>query len=199
MTETTKLAIPVTNRDHVLGPPDAAVTLVEYGDYECPHCGKAHPIVREIKRRMGDELRFAYRHFPLSEIHPYAALAAQAAEAAGAQKRFWEMHDMLFEHQNRLTLPDLVQYARSLGLNEERFEAELITGAYVDRVTQDFLGGIRSGVGGTPTFFINGIRHLGSFDLPDLLAAIEAAADQVPKPSAASINSFKQFRPNLGG
>lgn len=199
MTEMIKLAVPVTKQDHAFGPPDAAVTLVEYGDYECPHCGKAHPIVREVKRRMGDQLRFVYRHFPLSEIHPYAALAAQAAEAAGAQKRFWEMHDTLFEHQNRLALPDLVHYADSLGLNVNRFETELIAGTYVDRVTQDFLGGIRSGVGGTPTFFINSIRYPGAFDLPDLLGAVTAAADKAPKLSAASINSSRKFRPNLGG
>ena len=199
MSEQNKLAVPVSNRDHAVGPSDAPVTLVEYGDYECPHCGKAHPIVSEIKNRMGDDLRFVYRHFPLSEIHPYAALAAQAAEAAGAQKRFWEMHDMLFQHQSNLTLPDLVKYARLLGLNVERFETELISGTYVDRVTQDFLGGIRSGVGGTPTFFINGVRHLGSFDLPVLLGAILAAADEVPKPSAASIKASRQFGAHLGG
>lgn len=199
MSETIKLAVPVTNKDHALGPSHAPVTLVEYGDYECPYCGRAHPVVTEIKNRLGDGLRFVYRHFPLSEIHPYAALAAQAAEAAGAQKRFWEMHDTLFTHQDRLQLPDLVQYARLLGLNIGRFETELISGVHVDRVTQDFLGGVRSGVGGTPTFFINGVRHLGSFDLPVLLRAILDAADQVPKPSAVSIHSSKQFRPHLGG
>jgi protein-disulfide isomerase len=154
-------------------------------------------VVSEINGRLGDELRFVYRHFPLSEIHPYAALAAQAAEAAGAQRRFWEMHETLFENQDRLALPDVVHYARLLGLNVGRFEAELVSGTHLDRVTEDFLSGRRSGVSGTPTFFINGVRHRGSYELPVLLSAVLAAAQGRPDPAMASLTGW-QFPSHLG-
>jgi protein-disulfide isomerase len=199
MSEQIQLAVPVTNRDHARGPADAAVTLVEYGDYECPHCSRAYPIVNEIRDRLEDDLRFAYRHFPLTEIHPHAEVAAEAAEAAGAQKHFWEMHDMLFENQDRLAEPDLVHYARLLGLDVHTFERELIAGTYANRVAEDFLGGVRSGVHGTPTFFINGIRHEGSYDLPVLLGAVLAAADQLPAPPVALSDLWGPYVPPQPG
>jgi protein-disulfide isomerase len=158
-----------------VGPAAAPLTLVEYGDYECPYCGAAYPIVKEIERTLGDELRSVFRNFPLSEIHPHALEAAEAAESAAAQGRFWEMHDRLFENQKRLRTTDLLTHAQALGLDVERIETELEEHAFEARVWDDFLSGVRSGVNGTPTFFINGIRHNGSYDLETLLGALRAA------------------------
>jgi protein-disulfide isomerase len=174
--EGARLSLPVSERDHILGPATAPVTLLEYGDFECPFCGQAHPIVKEIQRRLGNRMRFVFRHFPLTQVHPHAAHAAEAAEAAGAQGNFWGMHDLLFENQTRLDDPHLVQYAGMLGLDIDRFVDELATHVHAPRVREDFLSGVRSGVNGTPTFFINGVRHDGSWDAPTLLRAIEAAA-----------------------
>lgn len=171
-----RLAVPVGSTDHADGRPDAAVTLVEYGDYECPHCGAAHPIVKRIREILAGRLRFAYRHFPLSEIHPHAFLAAEAAEAAGAQGQFWEMHDMLFENQDALVHQDLLEYASDLGLDVRRFADEIRSGTFAEKIRKDFLGGVRSGVNGTPAFFINGVRHDGPWDGNSLLDAIERAA-----------------------
>jgi len=165
---------PVGERDHVVGPATAPVTLVEYGDYECPYCGAAHPVVKEIRRQLGNELRFAFRHFPLTRVHPHAEHAAEAAEAAGAQGRpkFWQMHDMLYEHQDALDDEDLEIYAATIGLDLDRFTREMLAGVYAPRVREDFLSGVRSGVNGTPTFFINGRRHEGGNDFQSLLLAI---------------------------
>jgi protein-disulfide isomerase len=171
-----RLAVPVDESDHLLGPATAPVTLVEYGDYECPYCGAAYPITKELHRMLGDELRFAYRHFPLSQIHPHAHTAALAAEAAGAQGRFWEMHELLYANQRRLDPEDLLLYAQSLGLDLDRFARDLEQATYEPKVRADFLSGVRSGVNGTPTFFVNGIRHNGSWELPSLLEAIREAA-----------------------
>jgi protein-disulfide isomerase len=168
------LSVPVSDRDHVLGPETARVTLLEYGDYECPYCGAAHPEVKYVIQEMGDDLRFAFRHFPLSQVHPHAYQAAEAAEAAGAQGRFWEMHDLLFENQDRLSLRDLLTLATALGLDLERFVGDLRAHAHADRLREDFLSGIRSGVNGTPTFFVNGVRHDGGYDRASLLEAIRA-------------------------
>jgi protein-disulfide isomerase len=161
-------------RDHVQGPADAPVTLLEYGDYQCPYCGAAHPIVKAIQRQLGDNLRFTFRHFPLATIHEYAEGAAEAAEAAGAQGKFWQMHDTLFENQPALDLESLVGYAEELELDVERFATELENHVHAPRVREDFISGIRSGVNGTPTFFINGVRHEGSFDFETMLEAIQA-------------------------
>jgi protein-disulfide isomerase len=158
----------------VQGPADAPVTLLEYGDYQCPYCGAAHPIVKALQRQVGDSLRFAFRHFPLTTIHDYAEGAAEAAEAAGAQGKFWQMHDTLFENQPALDFESLVGYAQELGLDVRRFTMELENGVYAPRVREDFISGIRSGVNGTPTFFINGRRHEGSFDFETMLEAIQA-------------------------
>jgi protein-disulfide isomerase len=160
--------------DHVQGPADAPVTLLEYGDYECPYCWAAHPIVKALHRHLGDSLRFAFRHFPLATIHEYAEGAAEAAEAAGAQGKFWQMHDTLFDNQPALDFESLVGYAEQLGLDVQRFAAELENQVYAPRVREDFISGIRSGVNGTPTFFINGLRHEGSFDFETMLEAIQA-------------------------
>lgn len=170
-----KLALPVSERDHVQGSPHAAVTLVEYGDYECPHCGAAYGVVKQIQEAMGDDLRLAFRNFPLAQIHPYAARAAEAAEAAAAQGRFWEMHDLLYEHQRTLDDEHLLRFAEEANLDTERFSRELDEGVYQERVREDFMGGVRSGVNGTPTFFINGVRHDGSWEMASLLDAIERA------------------------
>ena len=157
----------VSDRDHIQGPLDAPVTLVEYGDYECPHCGKAYPIVQAVQRQLGDRLRFVFRNFPLAEAHPHARRAAEGAEAAAAQGRFWRMHDMLFEHQHALEDADLVHYAEILQLDVKRFSRELQEGTYAQRVSDDVLSGARSGVNGTPTFFVNGVRYDGMWSPED--------------------------------
>jgi protein-disulfide isomerase len=171
-----QLTLPVSERDHVLGPETAPVTLVEYGDFECPFCGAAHPSVVQVRQTLGDELRFAFRHFPLSQIHPHALPAAEAAEAAGAQGKFWEMHDMLFANQRALGLDHLLGYAAALGLDLDRFALELEQHTHEPRIREDFMSGIRSGVNGTPTFFVNGVRHNGGYDPESLLLAIRESA-----------------------
>jgi protein-disulfide isomerase len=171
-----RLAAPVSERDHVIGPATAPVTLVEYGDYECPYCGAAHGSVKQILGALGDGVRFVFRNFPLSQIHPHAFQAANAAEAAGAQGDFWGMHDLLFENQRHLDTQSLLAYARALGLDLQRFGADLTQQTYATRVREDFLSGVRSGVNGTPTFFVNGVRHNGGYDPDSLLEAVRATA-----------------------
>ncbi len=174
------LALPVSEeRDHIRGTPTAPVTLVEYGDFECPHCGAAHQIVEQLIEDLADEVRLVFRHFPLATVHPNAARAAEAAEAAGAHGQFWEMHDILFENQDALDEESLRAYASTLGLDVRQFERELREHVHLPRVQEDFATGVRSGVNGTPTFFINGRRHDGPWDLPSLVAAIEAHARNV--------------------
>ena len=169
-----RLVVPVGESDHALGPETALVTLVEYGDYQCPACGQAYPIIKELLGRLGQRVRFVFRNFPLATVHPHAEGPAEAAEAAGAQERFWAMHDVLFENQEALGGEDLVGYASALGLDESRFVGELTEHVHAARVRDDFMGGILSGVNGTPTFFINAGRHDGPFDLDSLLGAVEA-------------------------
>jgi NhaA family Na+:H+ antiporter len=168
-----KLTVPVGKRDHVKGPEDAPVTLVEYGDYECPHCRQVVPIISELRERFGDRLRYVFRHFPLPTVHPHAQLAAEAAEAAGSQGKFWEMHDLLFEHQGALDRENLLRYAADLDLDVEQFESELVEHVHADRVREDFLTGVRSGANGTPAFYLNGVRYDGPWDLDSLIAQIE--------------------------
>jgi len=170
-----QLAPPVGERDHAQGSASAPVTLVEYGDYECPHCGRAHPILKAVQKRLGKKLRLVFRNFPLREMHPNAENAAEAAEAAAAQGKFWQMHDALFENQDALALEDLVSYAAEVEIDATRFTAELKAHSHAPRVHEDFLSGVRSGVNGTPTFFLNGTRYDGSWDEDDLVAAIESA------------------------
>jgi protein-disulfide isomerase len=168
------LTVPVNERDHVQGLPTAAVTLLEYGDFQCPYCGAAYAEVKEVQRALGDDLLFAFRHFPLAQIHQFALGAAEAAEAAGAQGKFWEMHDLLFENQRHLAPPDLLRYATTLGLDLDRFTADLEQGTHEPKIREDFMSGVRSGVNGTPTFFINGVRHNGGYDAASLLDGIRA-------------------------
>jgi protein-disulfide isomerase len=170
-----RLTLPVSDQDHAAGPADAPVTLLEYGDYECPYCGQAFPIVEEVRRRLGDRLRFVFRHFPLTQLHTHAEHAAEVAEAAAAQGKFWEMHDWLFRHQDSLDDEILLQGARHVGLDVARVGRELADGTHRDRVHEDVATGIRSGVNGTPTFYINGVRHDDSFDLETLLAALDGS------------------------
>jgi protein-disulfide isomerase len=171
------LTVPVSeDRDHIQGPADAPATLLEYGDYECPYCGAAYPIVKEVQARMGQRLRFVFRNFPISTSHPHAEQAAEAAEAAAAQGRFWEMHDLLYENQRRLGDQDLRSYAGTLGLDVETFDEELAEHVHAARVREDFMSGVRSGVNGTPAFYINGARHDDSYDIETLHAALEQAA-----------------------
>ncbi|MFC4986261.1 DsbA family protein [Saliphagus infecundisoli] len=169
---------PVTERDHTYGPADASVTLVEYGDYECPYCEQAHRVMKELRGELNDEVQFVFRNFPLRQMHPHAELAAEAAEAASAQGAFWEMHDHLYEHQDALEREDLDGYAAELGLDEDEFVRALNEGRHEERVQQDFLNGAHSGVNATPTFFINGTRYDGQWDAPTLRAALEDAMRQ---------------------
>jgi len=169
------LAVPVDpERDHFRGPEGAPVTLVEYGDFECPYCGQAEPVLRELLRDFGD-VRYVWRHLPLSDVHPHAELAAEAAEAAAAQDAFWEMHDRLLEHQDALTPPDLIGYASELGLDADRFTEDLEKHAGAARVAEDVDGADLGNVSGTPTFFINGRRHYGAYDIDSLTEAVRAA------------------------
>ena len=167
-----RLGLPVGERDHVRGPATAPVTLVEYGDYECPYCRAAVPIVQELHGLMGDQLRYVFRHFPLAKLHPHAQHAAEAAEAAGAQGRFWEMHDLLYENQDALEDEYLARYAATLGLDAEPLIKEVHAGAHTARIRDDFRSGARLGVNGTPSFFINGVRYDGATDVEELLAAL---------------------------
>jgi Na+/H+ antiporter NhaA len=169
------LADPVdVDRDHIRGPADSLVTLVEYGDLECPYCGQAEPVVRELLRDFTD-ITYVWRHLPLDDVHPHARMAAEATEAAHAQGAFWEMHDLLFEHQDALRLSDLVGYAEQLGLDTATFADEVRRRTHAARVSSDVDGADLSGVSGTPTFFVNGRRHHGAFDLETLSAAVKAA------------------------
>jgi len=158
--------------DHVRGPAGAPLTLVEYGDMECPFCGRATGVVSELRARFGEDLRYVFRHLPLVELHPHAQLAAEAAEAAGAQGKFWEMHDKLFAHQDDLEATDLLDYAAALGLDLERFARELGDGTHAQRIRDDVAGAEASGVEGTPTFFVNGVRHTGRAGTDELAAAL---------------------------
>ena len=168
------LKVPVGQHDHIKGPPDAPVTLVEYGDYECPGCGAAYPIVDLVLEHFGRSIRFVFRHFPLTHIHPNAEPAAESAEFAGAHGLFWEMHDGIYGNQDRLSLPLLIALANALGLSEVELRDVFLTEKYAPKIKSDFLGGVRSGVNGTPSFFINGHQHLGTYGLEDLISAIES-------------------------
>jgi protein-disulfide isomerase len=177
------LATPVGPEDWADGPADAPVTFVEYGDFECPHCGAMEPVLAELRRRAGPGMRFVFRHFPLTSSHPHAELAAEAAEAAGAQGAFWPMHDVLLAHQDALALPDLIQNAAALGLDADIVVADLASHVYEPKVREDFMSGVRSGVSGTPTFFINGTRYDGDYDLEALARAVQKAARSARAPA----------------
>ncbi|WP_227374236.1 DsbA family protein [Haladaptatus halobius] len=170
-----QLAVPVSERDHVDGAVDAPVTLVEYGDYGCPYCEDAYRAVKAVRGSMQGSVRFVFRHFPLTSLHPHAQRAAEAAEAAAAQGKFWEMHDLLFEHSDSLSEESLFEYATAIDLDTDRFGRELDDGTYVDRVHEDLISGTQSGVIGTPTFFIDGERYDEQWDADTLRAALEDA------------------------
>jgi Na+/H+ antiporter NhaA len=163
------------DRDHIRGPNDALVTLVEYGDFECPYCGQAEPVVRELLASFGDDLRYVWRHLPLNDVHSTAQFAAEASEAAAAQRKFWELHDALLTHQDALTPRDIAQYAQELGLQVERFWEDLRHHEHAPRVAEDVASADMSGVSGTPTFFINGHRHNGAYDIETLTSSVRAA------------------------
>jgi protein-disulfide isomerase len=167
-----KLTLPIVGRDHIQGPIHAPIALVEYGDYECPFCGEVYPVIKAIQERLGDNLCFAFRNFPLVNAHPHSEIAAEAAEAAGAQGEFWRMHDLLFENQEALELDDIADYAAELGLDASRLVSEVLNHTHAARVREDFKSGVRGGVNGTPSFFINGERYDGARGLDPLLAAL---------------------------
>ena len=167
-----RLNPPVSDRDHTQGPDDSSVTLVEYGDYECPYCGQAENSVHEIQERTGNAVRLVFRHFPNRSVHPHARLAAEASEAAGAQGKFWEMHDLLFQHQDHLEEWDMLEYARELDLDIDQFQKDIDEHTYADKVREDFRSGLKSGVQGTPTWFINEERYDGAWDPDSLLEAV---------------------------
>jgi protein-disulfide isomerase len=172
-----RLTVPVSKRDHMQGDPKAPLTLVEYGDYECPHCGRAYPIIKRVQSRLGNRLCFVFRNFPLNEIHPHAEHAAESAESVGAhggEKAFWAMHDLIFEHQRSLEDAALALLAKEAGVDGKVVVDDLSSGRFRDRVREDFMSGVKSGVNGTPTFFINGVRYDGSWDEEDLVAELEA-------------------------
>ncbi|MQB01037.1 MAG: thioredoxin domain-containing protein [Actinobacteria bacterium] len=171
------LAEPVTGADHLRGVATAPVMLVEYGEFECPHCGRVYHVVRELLEEARDEVRFVFRHFARDEVHPFSERAAQAAEAAGAQGCFWEMHDFLFQRQHQLEYDDLFTHAADLGLDVERFKADLIgNSVHLPKIRSDLRSGLASGVKSTPTFFIDGIPYTGPHDLEGLLQAIRTKA-----------------------
>ena len=167
-----RLTPPLNERDHIQGPPDAATELVEYGDFECPHCKAAYPVISRLQAEFGGDLCFSYRHFPLADTHPLATFAAEAAEAAGVQGEFWQMHNALFEESPNLELPNLVTLAAALGFDLDRFGQDLASHRYLRRIRADVESGQRSGVHSTPTFFINGLPHEGEFDFDSLHAAL---------------------------
>lgn len=176
-----RLAPSVTEADHVLGPADAPATLIEYGDFECPYCGAAYPVLKRVKQRLGDRLRFVFRPFPLTDVHPHAGHAAEAAESVSAQRgpvAFWAMHDLLFEHQRRLDDRMLLRYAEQAGADPAVVAADLAEGRYQELVRDSVWGGERSGVNGTPTLFIDGVRYDGPRDEETLVAALERVAEE---------------------
>jgi protein-disulfide isomerase len=150
--------------DHLWGNKDALIELVEYGDFQCPHCGRAFPIIKRLKETMKDAIKFVFRNFPISKIHPQAKPASVAAEAAALQNRFWEMHDIIFENQKKLNNNSLLEYAAAIGLELIKFNEDIHRENLLEKVEKDFMSGLRSGVNATPTFFINGIRYEGSWE-----------------------------------
>jgi protein-disulfide isomerase len=179
MTQHTRLAVPVSERDHSQGPETATVTLVQYGDYECPYTRQSTWVVQDIQKQLGDKLRFVFRNFPLTEIHPHALHAALAAEAAASQGKFWQMHDYIFHHQHTLEDTDLASFAETLGLDLQQYARDMAHQSFLPHIEEDVESGESSGVQGTPTFFINRVMHRGSWEHDALLAALQAASQEV--------------------
>jgi protein-disulfide isomerase len=182
----------VDERNHIQGAESAPVTLLMYGAYECPHCVEGNKIVREIQQQLGKKLRFVFRHFPRTNVHPHAEAAAEVAEAAGEQGKFWELHDKLFKNYNRLDGEHLVGYAEELGLNMEQFDRAITGRVYSGKVRGDLLSGLESGVKGTPTYFINGVKHNNSGELDVLLEAVERKANEATPKAAKNESAAKK-------
>jgi protein-disulfide isomerase len=174
------------DRDHIRGPEDAPVTLVEYGDFECTYCGQAESVIRELLAEFGDDVRYVWRHLPLNDVHQHAQLAAEASEAAAAQGQFWPMHDILLSHQGELRPADVKNYARQLGLDAERIADELRRRVHAGRVSEDVASADESGVSGTPTFFINGRRHYGAYDIATLSDTVRSVRARPRRTAGAS-------------
>lgn len=170
-----RLRQPVTTDDHIRGAADAPVTLVEYADFQCPHCAAVHPNLQVLLRQRPDAVRLVFRHFPLANVHPYADLVAQTAESAGEHGRFWQMHDWLFEHQDQLDPVHLALGAEQVGLPVDDLAGEVNSHTRLNRIQRDFVSGVLSGVDATPTFFVNGVRHTGGYDVPQLLRVVDEA------------------------
>jgi protein-disulfide isomerase len=170
----------IRDTDHVRGPLDAPVTIIEYAEFECPHCGRAYHVIKKVLEEAGERVRFVFRHFPKDDVHPFSERSAAAAEAAGAQGRFWEMHDFLFERQHQLEYEDLRRHALQLGLDVDRFDREILNGDHAARVHKDVQSGEELGVTHTPTFYFNGRRHEGAYDFEALMDAVEDAASSPP-------------------
>jgi protein-disulfide isomerase len=168
------LKVPVNENDHIQGNSDAPITLLEYGDYECGYCGMAYPIIKRVQKHFADQLRFVFRNFPLTEMHPNAEIAAETAEFAGAHEKFWEMHDLIYENQQLLSGTHLLKLAQTLKLSVSDLEQALRDETFAAKIRADFLSGVKSGVNGTPSFYINNIRHNGSFEFDELVMAINA-------------------------
>ena len=170
-----KLQVAVSREDHSQGAAGAEITLVEYGDFQCPDCGMAYPMVKKLQKHFGKRMRFVFRHFPLVEIHPMAEPAAEATEFAAAEGKFWEMHDAIFEHQTRLSVSMLTRQAEALGLDGEAAKEAIEDERFAERIEADSTGGAKAGVHGTPTFFINGERYEGEWEYGEMVAAVGAA------------------------
>jgi protein-disulfide isomerase len=170
-----RLKPPVSDQDHIKGKMDAPVVLVEYGDFQCPHCGAAHPMIKEIEKKFNDRMAFVFRHFPLSEVHPDAQSAAVAAEAAANQRKFWQMHDLIFENQANLSPNALLRMAETLNLNLKIFQQDIRDPKLFEKVEANFESGIISGVNGTPSFYINGVKYEGPYEFQSLVHAIDHA------------------------
>ena len=175
----TQLIPAVNSNDHIYGNPSAALELVEYGDYECPYCGRAYPIMKSIQQELGPDLKFVFRNFPLSKIHPHAFSAAVATEAAALQEKFWEMHDIIFENQKTLDAESIFLFAKAIGLNPERFKNDIQQKELIDKVERDFESGIRSGVNRTPSFFLNGEKYDGSWEKNEFLQYLKGQLAQI--------------------
>lgn len=171
--------VPVNDKDHIQGNINAPITLVEYGDYQCPYCGEAFPIIKRIQKHYGDNLRFVFRNFPLTEVHPFAEVSAETAEFAGAHNQFWEMHDLIYTNQDRLAIPLLLELTKSLNLSTTKLQEALQEGTYQEKIKSDFLSGVYSGVPGTPAFFINNEIYDGSFGFEDMIAAINQHLNRI--------------------
>jgi protein-disulfide isomerase len=173
-TKSMPLRPPVTEKDHIDGNLNAIIELLEYGDYQCPHCGKAYFIVKQMQEKLGDKLKFVFRNFPLAKIHPEATIAAISTEAAALQGKYWQMHDIVFENQDSLEPESLFEYARELGMNMEKFGKDITDPALAEKVESDFESGIRSGVNATPTFYINGEKYNDGWESDRMLVYIKA-------------------------